>query len=592
MEYRKDIQFYRGVAVIIVVLFHLGVGLFNTGFLGVDIFFVISGFLMQKLYREDSTAVDFYNRRARRLLPAYFATIIISIILASAITLPGEFNQVVEQSFWSAALLPNLGFWLQNSYFSKSDFNPLLNLWSLGVEIQFYLIIPVLIVITRKRNWFLCIIVFVSLVLCLSITSMSPKTSFFMMPLRIWEFGIGMLVARSNRKPVPSAGIASVCVMFGMVFVPVDGQNPSALWGHPGLGAVVITLATGGALLWRLPDAMMNNVVSRALVALGDVSYSVYLAHFPVLVLAHYRPFSGTILAPSSYADFAMSLALIAVASAIIYLAVERNSRALFSPRYGALAVVLVVTLGIGLPKLQIMRFDQRDRQIFAALNDRAAYRCGQKFRITHPGSEICPLADQGKPILLIGDSHSDSIKTVFADTAVKAGYRTYFAVRNDTLLAPSVGAEWLVRQAKSVNARAVYLHFSRDNVTPKLIQTAKASLDAAGVQIIWIEPVPEYSEPVLKALYRENHGITSLKRQTIHDYRKDNESTFGGLSGIDLIRIPTGSILCTPVCKVRDQRGKPLYFDGDHLTLTGAALLRPALARDFDKIQARSWGS
>ena len=127
MHYRKDIQILRGISVILVVLFHLQFSGMNSGFLGVDVFFVISGFLMAVLYNPHEKGKFFY-RRAKRLLPVYFMIILLTLIAAFIITNPYEYNQVQEQSSFALLFMSNIGFWLQNSYFSKHEFNPLLHL--------------------------------------------------------------------------------------------------------------------------------------------------------------------------------------------------------------------------------------------------------------------------------------------------------------------------------------------------------------------------------------------------------------------------------------------------------------------------------
>lgn len=199
-DYRGDIQIFRALAVSLVLLFHLGIPGFNSGFLGVDIFFVISGYLMQKLHRSDHGFAGFYARRARRLLPAYFATVLATGIAAFFITLPMDFAQVTEQMLFSVPFSSNIGFWLHNSYFHKAHFNPLLHLWSLGVEIQFYLLFPIIALICRDRRWLLILILLGSLALCLGLVMISPKTAFFMMPARLWQFALGMLAANWLRK--------------------------------------------------------------------------------------------------------------------------------------------------------------------------------------------------------------------------------------------------------------------------------------------------------------------------------------------------------------------------------------------------------
>ncbi len=125
MHFRDDIQILRALAVIAVVLYHLKVPGFASGFLGVDLFFVISGFLMERLYDPSKGALAFYRRRARRLLPAYYVTILVTLIAAFFITIPPEFNQVGEQAVYAAFFGSNIGFWTHEGYFNKFDFSPL-----------------------------------------------------------------------------------------------------------------------------------------------------------------------------------------------------------------------------------------------------------------------------------------------------------------------------------------------------------------------------------------------------------------------------------------------------------------------------------
>src|SRR5262249_10197920 len=131
------------IAVLLVVCFHLEVAGFQSGFLGVDVFFVISGYLMAEMYEPDRK-MEFFLKRAKRLLPAYFAAVIVTLLVTMVLTTPNDYGQVTRQAEFATIFLPNIGYWLQNSYFSKEAFTPLLHLWSLGVEIQFYLLLPVL----------------------------------------------------------------------------------------------------------------------------------------------------------------------------------------------------------------------------------------------------------------------------------------------------------------------------------------------------------------------------------------------------------------------------------------------------------------
>ncbi len=190
MEYRKDIQILRGISVLLVVLFHLEIGGFKSGFLGVDVFFVISGYLMAMLYNPERKW-EFFVKRARRLLPAYFAIIVLTLLACMLITTPNDYDSVVKQTLFATFFTSNIGYWIENSYFSKSAFNPLLHLWSLGVEIQFYLLLPLLYWLFSKIRGSYFVVLLGSLVACFYMTGISPKTAFFMLPFRLWEFLLG-----------------------------------------------------------------------------------------------------------------------------------------------------------------------------------------------------------------------------------------------------------------------------------------------------------------------------------------------------------------------------------------------------------------
>lgn len=220
MNYREDIQILRGVSILLVVLYHLGIGIFKSGFLGVDIFFVISGFLMSILYKENNT-INFYKRRALRILPAYFVTIIVTLIvvfiLAINLITPDDYEQTIEQALYSSLFVPNIAFWLQNSYFDPNLFRPLLHLWSLGVEIQFYLIVPIIFFLVKRSKIFFWLLSIVSISLCFAVTEVSPRTSFFILPFRLWEFMVGYGAARyltdnGNIKNDSYSLIGSVCL--------------------------------------------------------------------------------------------------------------------------------------------------------------------------------------------------------------------------------------------------------------------------------------------------------------------------------------------------------------------------------------------
>lgn len=198
MQYRKDIQILRGVSVLLVVLFHLEIGGFNSGFLGVDVFFIISGYLMAVLYNPDQK-LEFFAKRAKRLLPSYFVVVLAVLVLCMALTTSNDYNSVVKQALFATTFSSNIGYWMENSYFSKAAFNPLLHLWSLGVEIQFYLLLPLLFWIFNRLKGSYFLLLLGSLAACFFVVLMyhfveAPLRSDRKIIWRLLAFAIAVLI--------------------------------------------------------------------------------------------------------------------------------------------------------------------------------------------------------------------------------------------------------------------------------------------------------------------------------------------------------------------------------------------------------------
>jgi peptidoglycan/LPS O-acetylase OafA/YrhL len=246
IDFRSDIQVLRALAIIAVVGYHMGIPGFNNGFFGVDIFFVLSGYLMAQVYTKGKTK-QFFIRRARRLLPAYFATIFSTLIIGFLLIAPSDFRQVHKQSLFSMGFLPNFYFWSQDSYFSNSNFNPLLHLWSLGVEFQFYLFVPLIILCLRNRIVLYTTLIICTIILSFIVLSISPKTSFFMFPLRSWEFLLGMLLLYSEKRfVILNSGKKKVWIGIPLVASGFLLAGREAwVWGvlpHPSVVVVVVVV--------------------------------------------------------------------------------------------------------------------------------------------------------------------------------------------------------------------------------------------------------------------------------------------------------------------------------------------------------------
>ena len=155
MPFRRDLQILKGLSIVLVLCYHLKLPLFPSGYIGVDMFFVISGYLIAMAYNANSnkhTSIEFLIRRARRILPAYLVTLLLTLIVSIFLVNPVELAQLKRSSIYSLLMVPEIGFWMIGTYFVQEHFRPLLHFWYLGVQIQFYIFVPVFIALYRKSS--------------------------------------------------------------------------------------------------------------------------------------------------------------------------------------------------------------------------------------------------------------------------------------------------------------------------------------------------------------------------------------------------------------------------------------------------------
>lgn len=590
MNYRNDIQILRGVAVTFVVLFHLEIAGLSSGFLGVDVFFVISGFLMAILYKQGEIK-KFFQRRANRLLPAYFATVILTLLFSIFLVLPPELNQVSTQSIFSLFFANNMGFWMQNSYFSKTEFNPLLHLWSLGVEIQFYLFVPLLAWFFRKSQVFLPLILVGSFLSCLFMLGISPKTSFYMMPLRVWEFLIGFGVAyyltnNGNLKYEGKriVGLFSLVALLLIPFIPVDGQSFSRIFGHPSLFALLVCMLTAGVLSFGLPKKLEDSFLGQSLVKIGEYSYSIYLVHFPIIVLYLYQPFSGTILYPNSMIDKVILLLLILIASILMHQFVEVRKFKAINKVYLWSLLLVICSFGVAkiLPNYQ---YSTEEKNIFNAIYDRSEYRCGRYLNITNRSLTSCKLNSENfdQSVFLVGNSHADAIKTEFTKTANKHGFNTYFLASNTPLMDSSVTSQMLINEANKYKVKHLIIHYAYKTIdAKKIIETAELA-KKSDIKVSYILPVPVFDEIVPKTVWNSRVKDIDIKNSYIEKNKEFiNELNSYALKNSDFKLYEVADVMCPINCLLSDEEMKPYYFDTNHLTLTGSKLLLPVFESIF----------
>lgn len=600
MRYRKDIQILRGIAVLFVVLFHLEVPGFGSGFLGVDIFFVISGYLMAMMYDPEEKA-EFFRKRAARLLPAYFATIFFTLAGAAIITKPNDFREVVHQASFGIVFASNIGFWMENSYFDKSLFKPFLHLWSLGVEIQFYLLVPLFAALFKRYRTSYLLIVLSSAISCFVVVGISPNTAFFMLPFRLWEFltGFGVATYLAGSAQTRSAGKTAACsaafiVILLLPLVKLHGAALGPLAGHPGLAALIVSLATGTVLTLGMPAWAQDNPVANTLERIGEYSYSIYLAHFPVIVLFLYQPFAGTLLRAPDVATASFLLATIFACSALLFMFVEQPFRhRAWAIRFSAAAAaVTVATMPLAI-WAQSQMLPRKEMLIYEAWLDREGFRCGDFYSLIHRGDISCNLTPDLPPssrrLFLVGNSHADAIKGTFVSVARARHVAVFFVVQNDPLMnGGRVGVDDVVREAIAKRVDAVVLHYSPGAVNARTIERLVELLAPHGIAVSYLLPIPVWKQSVPKMLVGNIVNGTPLPVVSAVAYsqrNRDFEVAIGSIVEPSFRVYRSDHVFCKPVCKMLGENGKPYYFDDAHLTVTGSEQLRPVIEEMVDDL-------
>lgn len=298
-EFRDDINGLRAWAVAAVLLFHFQVPGFSAGFIGVDIFFVISGFLMtgivlRGLENGNFSLWHFYMARARRIIPALMLLIVVLLVLGWFWLLTPDYQSLGSQSAYSLSFLSNIHFWRSAGYFDSAAHEKwLLHTWSLGIEMQFYILYPVFALVVWKIRagitaftWSLVALFVVSLALSIIASSWKPVAAFYLLPTRGWELAAGGLVFLLSRnqehwKQYGSLLYGVGLLLWGVGFSVIDSSFP---W--PSGWALLPVIGTGLIILASQNDARL--MVNPLAGWLGNISYSLYLWHWPLVVALYF----------------------------------------------------------------------------------------------------------------------------------------------------------------------------------------------------------------------------------------------------------------------------------------------------------------
>ena len=455
LKYRPDIDGLRAVAVVSVVAFHIGAGHLMGGFVGVDVFFVISGYLISAIiFSEISgsrfSVLGFYERRVRRIFPALFGMLIVFTAVAIVLLLPTELVDYAKSLLASVLSCSNFYFWRHSGYFDLPESNPLLHTWSLAVEEQFYILFPLCLVIIRRffplrLRFAVVVLFFASLLSSIVLVHSDPVNAFYMPYTRAWELLLGTMISQGIFPRLHSSILRNLATLAGMGLILYSTFYYTARTPFPGFAALPPCI--GSALIIGAGEygrSLIGKLLSwRPVVFVGLISYSLYLWHWPVIVL-HSMGFSISLndvlphrfaaMIPAFRFDMWMEIVVSFVLAILSWRYIERpfRSRPLRvsrRPLFAMSATVMVFLIGISITILSARgfegRFSPRAVKVASFLEKRSAVahgRVGSCFITDSSRSAVLDndhclqLSPAKKNYLLIGDSHAATLWSGLAD--------------------------------------------------------------------------------------------------------------------------------------------------------------------------------
>jgi len=646
--YRPDIDGLRAVAVLAVVLYHLGGFGVTGGYGGVDVFFVISGFLICGILKAEIaqgrfSLATFYERRCRRIFPALFAVLAVTTIAAVAVLLPRDLRDFGESLRSVAAFVANYYFARKTGYFdAAAEEKPLLHLWSLSVEEQFYIFFPLLLMLVARYRPKWCVPVFAtaaaaSLALSAHLVASDPARAYFATPGRAWELLVGVLVtyavaprARIAREGLAALGLALIA--YGC-FVYTDATpfpGPSALVFCVGAGLVIVAGSGGPTLAGRL-------LSTPPMVGIGLISYSLYLWHWPLIVFLRYR-FQQVFEADGSM-PIGLQLALLAASVLLAYLswrfieAPFRRAKARRSRVFAWFGGLTAALLGISLALTISRGLPSRWPADVLSLIDETELRKSSLCLPVDAGSGwprgVCRAGNSAvaPTTLLWGDSHAQFYTNVMHAEAVRTGQGLLVAAIGGC--PPMTGivlegrskaeachelADAVVRQVATQGIRRVvlaarwayYVEGSRyggeagepailsargvennQSIVETQLEATVKAIAATGAEVVLLGPVPEQRFKVSPAVVRERvWGQTLPPAETHADFEVRQRHVMPlleKLSHLPHVRILyPDRLLCDAQTCAFAHDGLPLYTDNNHLSIFGLQRIAPMVAEIF----------
>ncbi len=633
-KFYPEIQGIRAISIMAVILFHFGVHFLPGGYVGVDMFFVISGFLITsmiagELSRNTFSLVKFYKHRVIRLLPNLFVMIAATLIISYLVLHPYDFMQFAKSLQFSAIYLTNMVFAKQQGYFDMSrDVKPLLHTWSLSIEEQFYLIFPLLLIVLYKfkshRITILLLIAGLSLYARFNYGQQHlPTEGFFSFAGRVWEFVIGALVALMPAALRQKLSGNEVLAMLGLLIVLASLLLLGEGLPHADMLLLLPCLATALLIACGGGTRAGHWLSGKVLVFIGGLSYSLYLWHWPLIVWLH-----NVDHGLSRYAEIAVLLMLTVIVSYLAWKYVEepfRNNRERFSGRQIGGLTLLFAVFCISFGGYVYANKGMEDRfpnwvaveKNLAAFDFKAVTGADQHYAACTIGDDVqanlrnCAFGDlkSNKRFLLLGDSHAYAASPAFNVVAQAKGMQgvvanlsgcppifgvsSYDGAKNicvekfDERIKALIAAGGF-EKVFLVSCWAAYTEGDPNNQPNHFISDVQTlSLDAASskrvienhlqetityMQARGIDVVLIQGVPLLPKVVQD---LPVDFTQPLADVQRKNQFMHDyAKQHPSLVTIDPMDVFCDDqVCRTRDE-GNVLYGDDNHISAAGAALL------------------
>lgn len=515
MKYRPEIDGLRAIAVLPVIFCHAGFEVFSGGFVGVDIFFVISGYLITliiygELQEERFSIVQFYERRVRRILPALFFVILVCFPFAWMWMMPEEFKDFCKSVMKVNLFISNIYFLKEMDYFApNAQLAPMLHTWSLAVEEQFYVIFPLILILFKKISpkillLFITILVISSLGLSEWESKAFPSRNYYLLSTRAWELGVGSILALSiDYRKNANGWFAQLASSLGLLLVLFAIFSFDETTPFPGLWALIPVLGAALIIAYARAQTLVGKVIgSKFFVALGLISYSAYLWHQPIFAFTRIRFGAGVL--PEIYLGLSvLALFLAYLTWKFIEQPFRKNSKFTRRQVFTGAAIVSIIFISFGKIGRLTDGFPERlpleAREMAAWAKDKNLRRdeCNAKKSRYIAPEDSCVYGNELFPeFAILGDSHALGLAGPLSQKLIQEGHGLRMFTYNSC--APVVGyyRSGKLDECPKYNNDVQKYIFAHDEIKT-VILFARWTLYLEGVPFNNKEGGAEYAKPV-----------------------------------------------------------------------------------------------